>query len=1010
MNESALNALINLFAIFSIKGDLDYETGQKNLEEYLIQRLGIRETGEYISLFFELYELYSISPQLLSEEKTHNLIHQVCNQLKGKIPRAEQLVGFLHFLELASGKLMDVDEKMYQQLGQIFEIPEKEYETCKEFIFCQKPAEIQQDGFLLINNQEHAPSEKLLHIQNASLQGELLVYYLSEIRQFVFRYFGNDALLMDGNSVRKGQFYTLNQGSIIRGQFKTSVYYSDISLKYFNYQRKNPIRFSADHLSYFFPGTRHGIQEFSFSEESGQMIAVMGGSGVGKSTLLNVLNGTLVPNEGSITINEFDIHRDFHAIEGLIGYIPQDDLVIGELTVFQNVYHNARLCLDHLSEKEIEDRVNHLLMDLDLYEIRDMVVGSPLKKTLSGGQRKRLNIALELIREPSILFVDEPTSGLSSRDSERIMVLLKQQAHQGCLVIVNIHQPSSFIYKLFDKLWIMDKGGYPVYAGNPLDAIIYFKDLANHIDSDSCECPSCGNVNPEQVLEIIETRKIDHSGKLTEERKFTVQELYQRYKSRIQDQLQKPPAVGKSELELNFHKPGWFKQFKIFSIRNLQSKLSNKQYVLINLLQAPLLALVVSFLTRYAGDEGYFFGLNKNFPSFLFMSVVVMLFQGMSLSAEEIIRDKAILQRESFLRLSRFSYINSKVAFLFGVSAVQSLLFVLTSFLVLDINGLLLQYWLILFLTALFANMAGLNISAGLNSVVTIYISIPLLIIPQILLCGLIVPFEDLQSKNAKHNYVPVIGDLMVSRWAFEALAVNQFTKNEYTLHYFDVEKEMAEYFVKGELIIPELTTLSQALRYDVGIGMRNEIVNRRIRLLEKETRELDADGYRDPFPGKWWTADQFSPEVSDSLQNHLKGLREIYKQLYRSAEAYKDQSTNELISEMGQENLLALKKSQYNSALGTVLLRDKNPDMIELGTRAVQVKVVPIYRNPESRLGRAHFYAPYKTIGSLRIPTLNFNALVIVLMTLLLYVSLYYNWLANILKVWEKLQFRIKR
>ena len=102
-----------------------------------------------------------------------------------------------------------------------------------------------------------------------------------------------------------------------------------------------------------------------------------------------------------------------------------------------------------------------VLMDIDLIGIKNLAVGDPINKYISGGQRKRLNIALELIREPSVLFADEPTSGLSSMDSEMVMLLLKEQTLKGRLVIVNIHQPSSDIYKLFDKLLIMDKGGYP---------------------------------------------------------------------------------------------------------------------------------------------------------------------------------------------------------------------------------------------------------------------------------------------------------------------------------------------------------------------------------------------------------------------------------------------------------------------------------------------------------------------------------------------------------------------
>jgi ABC-type multidrug transport system ATPase subunit len=998
MNESALNALINLFAVFSVNGGKDYDSSRSDLEDYLILRLGIREPAEYVALFYEIYDLYSIGPQVLTDDKALEIAGAIGNRIKSKIHHRDQVLLFLHFLELTDREIIQAKRSLYKRVADIFEIRAQDFSAFENFIFCSRANEILEPGFLVINSQPTGYHAAVYHRQNESLQGELLIYFIAEIDQFIFKYFGEEPLSLEGNSIRSNRFYVFNQGRVIRNLNKTNIYYTDLSLVFFKDQRKDPITFTGDTISFHFPKSRGGIQTFTFSENSGQMIAVMGGSGVGKSTLLNVLNGRLPLASGKLTINGFDIHDEYEKIEGLIGYIPQDDIVNEELTVYQNVYFSAQLCLSNLSAQEIQVQVERILKELDLYEVKDMMVGNPLKKFLSGGQRKRLNIALELIREPSILFVDEPTSGLSSKDSEKIMILLKQQANQGRLIIVNIHQPSSFIYKLFDKLWIFDRGGYPVYAGNPLDAVLYFKKLANHVDAGQCECDACGNVNPEQVLEIIETETFDESGKPTGERKYSAEELNRIYREEIQDSVMPIHQHG-AEIRSSFVKPPVFSQFKVFFARNIKAKFSNHQYVIINLLQAPLLALVVSLLTRYSADQGYSFGLNKNLPSFIFMSIVVMLFQGMSLSAEEIYRDRNILQRESFLRLSRLSYLNSKILFLMVLSLIQSFLFLVVSVLVLKIGGLFLSYWIILFLTAFFANMVGLNISSGLNSVVTIYISIPLLIIPQILLCGLIVPFDDLKKGNARNNNVPVIGDLMASRWAFEALAVEQTTRNKYDVHYYPIEKEMSEYFIKGELIIPRLSNLVQSVHYTLPEKRGELSRDRKFEIIRKELQSLDLDGHTAPFlETTKLNASDFTRAIGDSLVSHLTVLRDLYKELYRSAEGYKDDLTNKLVGTMGVDQLLGLKTRHHNSALASIVVNERAADLIVTGHDRFLIKVAPIYRDPDGNNGRAHFYSPVKKLGSMVFTTLGFNSAMLILMIIFLYTALYYDWLKKLL------------
>jgi ABC-type multidrug transport system ATPase subunit len=321
----------------------------------------------------------------------------------------------------------------------------------------------------------------------------------------------------------------------------------------------------------------------------------MGGSGVGKSTMLNLLHGKIKPTSGNLYINGYDLHSDSEKLTGLIGFVPQDDMLIEELTVYQNLYYNARLCFRDYDEEQLNKTIEKLLIDLDLFEIKDLQVGDLLNKKVSGGQRKRLNIGLELMREPGILFVDEPTSGLSSFDSEKVMSLLKNQALTGKLVFTIIHQPSSNVLKMFDKLWILDKGGYMVYDGDPVEALVYFKTETSRANAAESECPNCGNIETDDILSIIEVKVIDNAGFPGKERQISPQEWYEKYRKKMM-----PAISDKTPREAlppnNFRVPERTSQIRTFNDRNITRKFADSQFMTINLLEVPILALILGYL------------------------------------------------------------------------------------------------------------------------------------------------------------------------------------------------------------------------------------------------------------------------------------------------------------------------------------------------------------------------------------------------------------------------------
>jgi len=1033
MSESILNALMQLFALMAFTSG-ENKKGENIVSAFLEQHLSPRFIPDYLELFHNYLDFFHRDipkTNLETSEGQTTLLsytNKVCLQIRKGLPQADRIIAFIKLLEyvIEGKKVTTIDEDILNKISESFNIDESEARDLKYFVFHTDCQEIDPEKLLVIENkqpfkedvleglwvEQNKPEwlEEQNSIYNETIEGKLSLLYISSIGDFLLRYFGTAELYLDGMLIVSGIPYFVEVGAIIRGPSISPIYFNDLVSHVFKTVRRHSIVFTADELEFHYRNSDTGIQKFSFSEESGQLIGIMGGSGVGKSTLLNLLTGKVNPKSGNVYINGYDIHKDNRAIEGIIGYVPQDDLLFEDLTVYQNLYYNAKLCFSNFTEFKIRFTVKQILVDLDLWEIRNLKVGSPLNKMISGGQRKRLNIGLELMREPGILFVDEPTSGLSSSDSMMVMRLLKEQANKGRLVIVNIHQPSSKVFRLIDKLWVLDKGGYPIYSGNPADAIVYFKTMSTQVNSTESGCPLCGTLNPEQILEIVEAKVVDESGKLTYQRQKTPKQWYELYRTNIQNKIE--PKKHRDILPKNyFNIPNIEVQFKVFSIRNLLSKISNKQYVFINLIEAPLLAFILAFFTKYYVGNEYVFANNKNLPAYLFMSIVVAMFIGLIVSAEEIINDKKILERESFLNLSRFSYLNSKLFYLFALSALQMFLFVIVGNSILEIQGMTLNFWLILFSTACFANMVGLNISSGLNSVVSIYITIPFILVPQILLSGTIVRFDDLHPSLTKRVYTPVVGDIMVSRWAYEALSVTQFKDNAFDKHFFDYEQKISQSHFRSAFLVPRLQTLlEECTRMAVSEMVDKPKMERNLRIIQNELKELDERKVVPPFEFvDMLTLNDFTEEVSDELAGYLFFIRMNLAEMGDIARQQKDSVYTNLVDSIGADAVYRLQQNNHNKALADWVLNSTEVNKyLESDSRVVQ-KLDPIYTNPSHNWGRAHFYAPYKKFNNQYVDTIWFNLAVIWMGSLALFVSLQMNWLGRFISYLENLRISKK-
>ena len=483
----------------------------------------------------------------------------------------------------------------------------------------------------------------------------------------------------------------------------------------------------------------------------------------------------------------------------------------------------AALRSPHLSPRERARRIDGKLIELGLNERRNSVVGSAVKKALSGGERKRLNIGLDMIGLADIYLFDEPTSGLSSKDSEHVVEIIRSMSHNK-IVLVTIHQPSSKIFQMFNKVVLLDKGGRLVFFGTPTEALGYFAQAENvqghGVDVENCV--NCGSTRPEFIFDVLETPLRDMSGDIIYEensrgqlvpaRRYSPEFWRDKYESyRLLQDVKSVPL--KRETAARTSAPmgpparrKWFKmirwrdewtQLRTLLKRAFWSKLRNRVNVVTTLVEAPLLAAMIAMVLRYNESGTYNFAGSYHIPIYLFLAVTVAMFLGLTNSADDIIRDRVVLQRERNLRIRLPYYIFAKTLTLCLFALVQCIFFLFIGSYILELRGM---FWVDLWYTALTA-FCGVSVGLLISSLVadakTAVNIVPLILIPQIIMGGALIKYEDM-NRNLDFIYVikrslaqhpdgsgkepetrsklqvPFVCQFMPMRWSYEGLVVAQ--------------------------------------------------------------------------------------------------------------------------------------------------------------------------------------------------------------------------------------------
>jgi ABC-type multidrug transport system ATPase subunit len=889
-------------------------------------------------------------------------------------------------------------QKLFKSIG----IDSKLVTKFRDFLTNNELYEINTREFLLLSPQNSMDNEMLEGrwiednvpkgkdfsgtLKLDQLNSHLIVMFVDQIRSYMVRCMNSNEKIFDQDAESLCHFRLLKPGQELSIDGVSVLTFSDLKSRFLQISEKRELTLSIDEIQYVNADGLKEIHKFSAVETTGRLIGIVGREGVGKSTLLKLLAGKSKPTSGKIAINGYDLWKNKYLLKGVIGFVPEEDLLFEELTVGDNLMLTARLYYSNLGKKEIEAKVNALLSSIDLLDIKHMVVGNADNKQIQPGQRRLVNIALELLREPQILLVDNALSGLGMSDACRVIKILHNYSFSGNLVITSISQVDSDTFMLFDKIWIMDEAGYPVYNGPVKYASGYlFKTLQMVVKEND-------TIDPARLLDWVYYRLPDKNSHVwkrvvepqTWHDQFMREQALQNSIKPLQTRL--PARILKiPNLEI---------QLLIFSIRNFKIKFSKGGEIVKTLVSGPIAALLLSLLLRTGTEENYTFLSNGNIPIYQFISVVMAIFLGLIASVDEIIREKNIVEKEEYLEFSRFSYLNSKIIYIFPVIAVQILLYLITANLILGIKEMLWLYWVVLFSSGAFGVLLGLMISSDFKTRHVIdKVILPIIIALQLLLGGGIITYDRLNLGD--HKYTPLVGDLMVSRWGYEILAVEHFKKNSFErlVYPFDQKLDQAAFYAFQAIPRLEQSFVSCMSSTD------EDSIRHNVTLLQNEFNRAATIPDVSPFEYLAQMADIREKEkVAEEVSGYLTYLSYHFHDQYDTVNLHRTTHIGLLVDSLGASGLARLRQDYHNLSLQETVTQSNAESTYKVIDDQIIRKSGMIFDTPRSQWGRAAFFSPLKLFHLQQTETVWFNLSVIWFMTSLCYVWVLFD-ITGILK-----------
>ncbi len=905
MTRKQTESILKLFAITAHSGyKLEYHEAVK---DFLEDNLAEEYIDEYLALFKRLINEHESASSLKKLSLNSVKLIRYCSEIAKEIETEERIYVFV-VLNNFIGNEEKINKEQYEFLYLVadeFGIDKTDAENIVKF------SEKKYEGV--------APK----HLTSYKHYNQSKFWILKTNGRYLLIRSDKQELFINSQKCKLGKTYCADYNSVVRVE----------NLRQFTYTELNNLFISRDDIKSFKLDVinlslkikdKTILQPVNFSAQSGELVAIIGKSGSGKTSLLSSLAGIKQAS------GQYYIRKNNSNFQPESSYVNQENVFINSFTVEEHL--QDRLNFLQIPSSEHKKKILMALENTELSEHRQKIAIDKDGKfsQLSGGQQKRLNIALSLLQNPELILMDEPASGLSSTEAYRLFALLKTLSLDNKIVICSVHQADISIFNMFDKVIILSPDGRQVFTGKPYEAAEYFRKIDNRVDKQSIYN---ADYKPGIILEIIEKHQLDtdYSNKSDELLQAAESESNYKKDNKILQQIKSKQNIKQS--------------LSSYLIREWKSILKTPVRTLSFLAIPALLAFILSFLSRYSPGEDYSYYYNPNIPALIIMILTTAFFVGIISTGHEFIDMRKYINSEIRIINKSFSYISSKIIKSLVLSILQSLIISLITVYISGFSDHFLVFFLFIWAMCFTGSVSGLLLSSILKNVSLVYLIVPLLVIPQMLFSGALIDFRHLNNSIRNDKYVPIVASFIPLRWSAEAVMIDLFKNNKYETNLFvdNVNLHEAAYYLNIFIPILEEMLLNDAERAE--------------RIIKTENLKNSRFPYIKAFPNR-----------------SLEEAKQFYTLLRTHAITERD-NTYTQISKAHE-----IRNKYVNQALNNILLNIFNKNTYELKENEIIREYASVYKLPDENSFRTQLFSPYKKVFNNLVNTTHYNITILIL------------------------------